>query len=182
MRRGVTLVEVMVAMALMLIAFKLLWGGTRFLQNAMTQHARLKGIVELMALSQEISKQVREARRILSVGDDHLDLEIYDFSSYKLLDPDLVGKTKRVRYQYQNNNMAREVYASTGAAAPAQTRLFLKNTELIAPSSQTPLFYASYLVGQSTIGVKIEFGVKTPFSDRRWEPIKEEVYVKAAPF
>ncbi|OVE77184.1 hypothetical protein BVX98_03355, partial [bacterium F11] len=172
------------ATAILLLAIRFLWAGTKYLQQAMSQHIRLQRLNAVLAISQDIAQQVRESKRIIDVNDDFLDLEVYNHQTYTPLDPALYTHTKRVRYQFhsvgEKTYLFREIYSSTMATTPQYRTSFLKNVELMAPSPDTPLFYASYLVGGSTVGIKLDFGIKAPFSKERWAPIKEEVYVQAA--
>ncbi len=181
--KGVTLIEMVMAMAISVMAMLLLWRGVLFLQMMLSQQMRLERMSQVLILTQEMTQTVRAARRVISVGPNHLDLEVYNHSSYGLLDPHLYEKTKRVRYQFnseeQTNSMVREIYASTEAAKPEHSHIFLKNVDLMVPTVTEPFFFPSYLVGMSTIGVRVELGLHPPFSKERWAPIKDEVYVQA---
>ncbi len=182
-RKGFSFVEMVMATAISVIAMVILWQGVRFLQSMLSQQMRLNRVSQALILTQEITKNVREAHRVLSVGPDHLDLEVYNHGAYGFLDPQLYEKLKRIRYQFnlsgETKSIVREVYLSTEATKPDQSVTFLKDAELVPPTSSQPFFFASYLVGGSTVGVRVEVAMHPPYSKETWIPIKDEVYVQA---
>lgn len=180
---GVTLVEMVIATAVAVAAITLMWRGVSFLQNTLALEMKLGRMSQVLRLTQEISQNIRSARRVLSVGPDHLDIEVYNHAAFALRDPQLYEQTKRVRYQFQSESestsMLREIYASTDAVKPDSTNVFLNNADLVTPTDAQPYFFASYLVGSSTVGVRVAFVLHPPFSKETWTPIKNEVYVEA---
>src|SRR5258706_5641238 len=181
--KAVTLVEMLMVMTIAVTTMLHLWKGARFLQNTLSQQMRHERMSEVLVLTQEITQAVRSARRVVSVGPDHLELEVYDHSSYGLLDPRLYEKMKRIRYQFVSEDagtsVVREIYASTDAVKPERSNSFLKKADMIAPTPTEPIFFASYLVGTSTMGVRVELALHPPYSQDRWAPIKDEVYVQS---
>lgn len=180
---GVSLAEMAIAVALSVVVMAFLWKGMLFLQSTLAEQVRLDRMSQVLLLTQDISKNVREAVRIASVGPDQLDLEVYNHAAYDVLDPRLYENLKRVRYQVRSDgksaSLVREVYSSTGSVTPEATTAFLKNADLMVPTEKKPFFFASYLVGTSTVGVRIALGLHPPYSQAEWVPVKDEVYVKA---
>ena len=147
----------------------------------MALQMRLQRTSEVLDLTQEIAQNVESARRVLSVGPDHVDLEVYNFARYDVLDPRLYAETKRIVYVYQADPSAivREVYVSTDAAQPEEVKPFLSAADLTPPDEAAPYFDASYLVAESTVGVRIALAIRPPGSKERWVPVKREAYVRA---
>lgn len=181
--KGVTMVEMVITTLISVTAMMLLWKGVLFLQRMFSDQMKLDRMSQSLILTQDITQNTKAARRILSVGPDHLEIEIYNFSAFNLLDPKLYETSKRIRYQYyadeQSGWVDKEIYNSTESTKPDQINSFLKNVDLSSPTASKPFFFPTYLVSGSTVGIQVEFTLHRPFSKELWSPIKEEVYVQA---
>jgi hypothetical protein len=180
-RAGISLLEVVIAAVLSAIVMAMLWRGALFVQATMAQQVRLDRLSQVLDLTQEISQAVESSRRVLAVGPDQLDLEVYNFAAYNIADPRLYEHTQRIRYVYRPDISAlvREVYVSTIAATPDSSKRFLTNANPLTPTVIDPDFAASYLVAQATVGVRVSLRIQTPFSKEPWTPVKREVYVRS---
>jgi hypothetical protein len=181
--RGITLVELVLATALSTVVMAMIWQGLKYFQNTLGQQARLERTSQALILTQEIAQDVRSAHRVIAAEPDHLDLEVYDFAHFGILDPALYENMKVIRYAVRLREekpcVVREVFASTAAVKPDSSAVFLDKAELLEPTPETPAFFASYLVGGATVAVRVAFGLHPPFSSDRWEPVVQEAYVEA---
>jgi hypothetical protein len=82
-RRGITLVELMIAFAIFAVTYLLCLGLLRLLNST----SRQKALIEAQKMAQivfyDIGKDVRNAQRILYVHDDELALKSFDYAAYK---------------------------------------------------------------------------------------------------
>lgn len=181
--RGFTLVEIVVAAGIFLIVAGMILNGSRFLQTTLAHQMRLDRMSQVLNITQEISREVRSARRILAVSPTRLEMEVYNHAAYQPMDPLLYENTQRLLYEFRDDEpgprFVREIFISTAAVTPLRSTVFLSKVELIAPTEEEPFFSACYLVGQSTTGVRIALALHPPYSGERWLPATNEVYVKA---
>ena len=181
-QRGISLVEVMVATALILLGVVFLLQGLGYFRHAITQQARMGQMQSALSLTFDISRTIRSARRIRSVSPGELDLEVPNVRTYTLFDREAIEKPMRIHYRYiedsRGSYISKEIYISTESAGPTRVHSFLKGENLSPPNETHPYFSPSYVVGVSTVGVTIQFGFKQPGKDH-WVPIREEEFLHA---
>ncbi len=196
-RRGMTLVEIIITVALFLVVSLMVYRSLGFMRNVMFQQSRLTQLVALNEFNYDLARTIRSARRIRPNGVTYksLDLELYDYKNnppvelsnplpiVKVISKGAVQNFIRVVYRYDDTQnppvFVRETYNPPTAALPSQTEILLKNVDLFPPQDTADGFYfkSNYQVGNLPSDVLIAIRLKSPFFKTMWTPVNIEAAV-----
>lgn len=177
---GITLVEAVLSFLILGFLFLVVIKGIEVFNRILWQHIRLSQLLEVNQLNFDITKTVRNARKISAVDFDLLNVEVYNYQDFPAFDRRTFEQPRLIRYRYvvdPQPHILREVFSSTQPTAVLLTQhQFLRNIKTVPPTPSRPYFKNSYMVNGSTRGVSVSIRLNS-FFRREWLPIPAEASV-----
>ena len=117
--QGVTLVEVVLAMAVLFIIFGFFIKSTSYLRSLLYQQLRNAQLVELNSFNYDVIQTVRNAKYIdeSKFLSDRIEIEQYQIKKYGFFDVRAFQEPRRIVYRYDDSQdpprIVKEIFAST---------------------------------------------------------------------